>query len=767
MKSRPGSGSIAFDRRQFLSAGMGALALGGVGFTTAPLLAQDIQIGVPPDATPPAPPVPELAAPAGETIEELAARLRYDQDAIVAFVRNEIRYEAYAGVLRGAKGTLWARAGNAADQAVLLSELLTAAQVTHRFAIGPLDADTESALMDALRRNAADAPAAWDAAEASALLRHSGLQELPATPPPFDPAMEALIGEFEVHARRAVDLALASTEMSTTMISGALAEAGISLPSLPVVTLPDRERQRHAWIQIADGPDWIDADPSLPEAAAALSQAEMLETLPDEWYHWLRFEIAADEWHAGSMTRREVVSLSAASARVVDVPVALSMASADEIVELGSTVNQVLSGQKTIYPSIFADGVTVNASQPILFATDVASALDPFGDTGTEGIGEEETVSVWLRVEIASPDAAPVVVERALLDRLPPEDRANGTLDPARIAPVQTVPTEIGDDTLEQFSVLTVIHTDVARIPPTNAFVRFGRDGVFGALGVLGPALAGFRDMLGIAVETEAGFWSYPSAPNLTAFHASGADPATGEGQARIQADLLHRQRTSLPLAGAAPTSSVHPLVLSGVLDAVAEQMLLAPETRGQTADASAFATGPSVFGIFAQVADGGPEVRVVTSSADLDGIEADPQSRGYLSAALAAGQIVLVPVAPVDLGGEPVLGWWIVDPATGRTRDQLQNGMAGATTGFPGRASMNLAAAEEYSFLVRAIMWVAANARWFACLGLAAGAAFVFTGAMLRLADAAAAGAGLGQLAAYGGFGGGAVAGATIGCIG
>ncbi|MDD3446388.1 MAG: hypothetical protein PHS60_13310, partial [Zavarzinia sp.] len=48
-------------------------------------------------------------------------------EAAIAFVGNEIRYEPYAGLLRGADGTLSAGAGNDLDQAVLLARLLRSA----------------------------------------------------------------------------------------------------------------------------------------------------------------------------------------------------------------------------------------------------------------------------------------------------------------------------------------------------------------------------------------------------------------------------------------------------------------------------------------------------------------------------------------------------------------------------------------------------------------------------------------------------------------
>ena len=753
----------AVSRRTLVAAtgaGLGSLALGGLGFTTASILAQDIQLGGD-EGTPAAPPVPAPAPPAGETVEEVAARLGFDVDALVAFVRDEIRYEAYAGILRGANGALWARAGNAADKTVLLGALLDAAEVPHRFASGALDADAEAALTALLSLTGEEAVAAWDAADTAALLHHLGVDELPATPPALDAATAAQINEFHASAQQAVDLALASTDISTGMIGDALSGGGIALPPLPTATLPDSERLRHVWVQIPDGPDWIDVDPSLPEGTAIPAVTEPLDTLPDDWYHHLRIVVAADEWIAGSVARREVVSFSATSADVVDVPVALSMASSGELNEVGLAINQLLTGQKTIYPSIYAGGVTANAPNPLLFATAGGSALDPFGDAAA-GAGEGETIAVWLSVEITSPDAEPVVVERPLLDRVPPEDRAAGTVVPERIAPVTLVPTGIGDDTLEQFNVVTVIHTAVGRIPPTDAFVRFGRDEVFGALGILGPALAGFRDMLGASVETNAGYWSYPSAPNVAVFHVTGGNPDTGETQSTVRADLLYRHRASLPLADVAAAPAVHPLVLSGVLDAVAEHMLLAPETRGDPANTPGLETGPTVAGIFAAAAETGTAVRLITASADLAAVAADPASAGYLSTALDAGLVVVVPEAPVDIGGVPTLGWWIVDPATGRTRDQLQIGMASASAGWDAARVVAGGNLPGYSFLTRAIAWVVANSRALACFGAAVAFGLIASTTILGV-DPNNSGA-----VATGGLLGGGAAGAAGGlCLG
>ena len=62
-----------------------------------------------------------------------AAALNNDPNQIFAYVRDEIAFEAYSGSLRGARGTLWAQAGNTLDKASLLVALLGAAGYTAQY----------------------------------------------------------------------------------------------------------------------------------------------------------------------------------------------------------------------------------------------------------------------------------------------------------------------------------------------------------------------------------------------------------------------------------------------------------------------------------------------------------------------------------------------------------------------------------------------------------------------------------------------------------
>jgi uncharacterized membrane protein len=62
-----------------------------------------------------------------------ATALGNDPNQIFAFVRDQIRFEAYAGSVRGARGALWSMAGNTLDKASLLSALLQASGFQTRY----------------------------------------------------------------------------------------------------------------------------------------------------------------------------------------------------------------------------------------------------------------------------------------------------------------------------------------------------------------------------------------------------------------------------------------------------------------------------------------------------------------------------------------------------------------------------------------------------------------------------------------------------------
>ena len=330
-------GATALSRRQLVVAGgsgIAALALGGLGFSNAPDAANALQF----EATPPTPPQPATTSEAGESAADVAARLNYDAEAIFRFMADEINFESYPGMLRGSKGTLWARAGNSADQAVLLGELLTAAQIPWRFATAPTPAAHAEALTTLLSPTAEVAREHLERTAEAALLSAAGLEELPAEPPSLSEADQAPLDQTSALADRAFEEGGRSAAVSSAAISDTLAATGIDLPPLAAIALTPWEMSQHVWVQVADGPDWIDLDPSLPGAGQGTTSTEPASTfteVPDEWNHQLTVRVVAEENLSGSLARRDVATLTTTSVQAVDSPIGISMAPAESIGGLG------------------------------------------------------------------------------------------------------------------------------------------------------------------------------------------------------------------------------------------------------------------------------------------------------------------------------------------------------------------------------------------------------------------------------------------------
>jgi uncharacterized membrane protein len=71
-------------------------------------------------------------------IQEEAAKLNYDPQQIFRFLHEDVGYNAYAGSVRGARGTLWSGAGNALDVANLGVALMRASGVPAQYEQGTL-----------------------------------------------------------------------------------------------------------------------------------------------------------------------------------------------------------------------------------------------------------------------------------------------------------------------------------------------------------------------------------------------------------------------------------------------------------------------------------------------------------------------------------------------------------------------------------------------------------------------------------------------------
>lgn len=640
------------------------------------------------DGTPPAPPDP-TGAPTGTLIADKAAELLWDQHAIFRFVADEVLYEAYAGALRGAEGALLSRSANSVDKALLLAALLEESAIPYRFASGPLASEVAADIAGSLR-SASHEPDRLERAMTDAVQRKAAeLDQSGMAVPEDDPDVVRWVAEQRVLADRASDDAAAWAAQAMEDIVGALADASIELPSAEPESLPERERNEHVWVQVADGPRWIDLDPTVPEAQPGETPATVAQTsgeLPDELYHRVRVRVTVEELAGGTARLRDAVVREFTSAELVNVPLAITMYAPSEMASLGLGITELFSGAATFVPVIIGGMSAETADVPIVFGSDAPSVFGALDATESEtGIGEGEAVAVWYAVEVSGPDREPAIAQRTWIDRLAPEMRASGELDPAAILPVTVTQGADGAVSVAEIEKTIILSVEPAPLPLTVGLLDDTVSELFANANLLGLARGELRTGLTFQHEIPAGFRSAIVVPHVTAFVFQPVVASSGDDELGVLIDLMHHMPAIVPIdAQAASTPPGHPGVLAGVLDHVSERLLIDMITNGTDGaggDAKPASTVPAnVSTVFDLAREQGIPFRVIQQEAELDTLDVPgAAARDRIASALARGQVVVLPARPVAFGGEARLGWWIVDPATGVTVDQMDDG-AGAS---------------------------------------------------------------------------------------
>lgn len=234
----------------------------------------------------------ETVTPAHD-LEEFLFSVAFDAEAIVEFVTNSVKFEPYAGALKGAKGTLSARAGNALDQALLLATLLKDAGADARIVRTNLPRDftvalARAALEDPERAPLTGKPARFEAS-VSAIANKIGLSQAPEV---------ASAGPARAPSKQAVEIA---RQLART------------------VSMDDRTEQLRRALEdyffvewrIGPGDAWQAAHPAFGSEPAPTSLAAneyFGSTIPDELQHRIRFEIGIETLKAGKIEQKLVAT---------------------------------------------------------------------------------------------------------------------------------------------------------------------------------------------------------------------------------------------------------------------------------------------------------------------------------------------------------------------------------------------------------------------------------------------------------------------------
>jgi hypothetical protein len=421
--------TIVLDRRRFIQlSAVTGLAIVGTAAGSTLVLAQE--------------PSPGSGAP--DRLADLATALGHDPERIFRFVQDEIRYEPYAGILRGATGTLLAHAGNSVDQAILLASLLRQSGLPVRYLTGSLDSAAVEALMASTvtdvdtARTWLDQALVTDADVASGITWVTGAGPVPPVQTAALPTLTQLAEGLA--ADRAAYAPAAASQLQQTLetITAALAANGITVPG-QVTSLPALEQTGHTWVEWSDGTTWFDLDPSTMGGTATVAATGPLDELPDELRHRIDFAVTAETYAGGALTQEPILEASAFADELVNTGVLFTHVPAKALGDI-DLVGGIGAG--TPYNAVLVIGPNVNLGTTSI-TIGGSDGGDLFGGAltgGDGGIVDGEAAAEWLDVRLTSPGNEPVTARRAIFDRIGAVVRESGVVDPQAVSPA-----ELGD----------------------------------------------------------------------------------------------------------------------------------------------------------------------------------------------------------------------------------------------------------------------------------------------------------------------------------
>lgn len=581
-------------------------------------------------------------------LAERARTLGSSVEPLFAFVRDRIRYEAYPGVLRGAEATYLARAGNAADRALLLAAMLTQAGIQTRFAMGRLAGDRVSALFERIFEEPI-------ALEADAAGPGSG----------SDPDAEAFLSRLRARAAR--DYARVAPLLS-----------GIKVSATAPVADVRREIEDHVWVQAQINGQWTDLDPSFRDAQVGqrfASDAETTEVLPERLYQQVTVRVIVETLSGTELDTQTALTFTARAAELMEKYVLFVH------VQEGGLAGGIaggIQGPDAWTPGLYVHG-SLHTGSPIVFSGGVTpppQGAAPrgglpgiFGPRGALRGAAREFVSESLEFLLRLPGGQTGTVRRILVDRADAAWRQSGTHDPAGLRAlardeqgltdprtVHNIWFNAGRHDLYAFAQETaelmraLRPADPAALPPAGAPLESLLPPF--ALQTL-PWLIASDHLIIPALNDHPGVRLYSDSPRVV-IASYGIDPSQGPGGFVVLYDLrrdhLRAAVREERFAGAARDRKLWFGLLEGALE----------HEIGALYAAATGSPRSSITSTSTLLDDQG--VVLIASGAAAPDI-GDPETRARITSAVARGMVLVVP-RRILAGGPPA--WWELDPASG-----------------------------------------------------------------------------------------------------
>lgn len=630
-------------------------------------------------------------------LEALTDRLDWDTEAIVRFVRQEIEFEQYPGLLRGPRGTLFSRAGNSLDQAALLAKLLKDVGFDARIARGRLMSEQARTLLAQMPPRRADAPDAVDPEQWQRLAAQSQDDEL----------IRALDG-----------VPPSATEIDLAVETAGLLEKTLEDHGARNRDLSDeliQEARDYFWVEYRDSAagGWVVEQPVFSDPQSAfqgLEAAEHLEdTVPEALQHQVRLAVFVERAELGSLKTHQVVpdwqrpaaNLIGRSFWIFNYPNGFD----DDLFELDL---EEAIGESELFTPLFNGEVLPGTSGFDLDGVPydlTAEGMDTFGATpifrtvgdkadeavaALQGLGKQEETpdraryltAQWIDYTLIAPGGQEHTFRRYLFDRIGPAARDSGDLSGfsfERAKPwlpfsAEELTVATGDQP-RGLALDEMLNDRIALAQLRRGYLESGEltSESFDRLttesrGSGAATLFALLQSLDADLQDHTRAATYRSAPTVVSLHWH----LPAEDRMTVSTDMVGNQHRSRDWQDS--QSARNDLRLRGVWETIAERrafaMLGLPVEDAQTP--------------FTMVEDARPDPDrlVVISPGDksrlaLSGVPADQQV--LIGAQLEKGySVALLPDQPRDR-----LAWWRIDPHSGTVTGFLPNGRGATATEY------------------------------------------------------------------------------------
>ncbi len=627
------------------------------------------------------------------SLDDSVFELDFDAVSIAQFVQDSIRFQAYPGLLRSARGTLISRSGNALDQGVLLARLLKDAGFEARIAVGELQLDDANRLLGQMT-----GPGNWSASwsPSSRGRVEEWLNERASGLPDADSVRSEMTG-----------IAEEATALATQVHE---AFEGIGSSDEHVHDRLVQESRDYFWVEYRLGPGdaWIEAHPAFGDAVAPSVEAMsyLADNVPADLQHRVRIAVKLEKRLGGALEEVDLMSAwerPAANAAYLPQTIAVlpyngRAADSNQYLQTAASDAElfVVTWNDSIAPgaqvfTLQGDTLPLDALNPAgefikqvsdraAMAVDALSGIGLSAEEDAERGPAKRLERLWIEYTLIAPDGSERETRRYLLDT---DDEGNrlvhqqmvadsGWLNEARAAMLQSRTLLVGTGPVNPTWLTRKLVTTAKE--GRSTLIELERRASDSDPSI-GPSVLNGLDPLPdtrwikylFATHSSTGFGqdqaAYLHQPTLVSFNHGVRE--SGDGlRGYEQVDILFNARRVVELEAGRWASRPETAALAGVLETRAEQRQM--EARGGAPGASAYRSLSQASGRLKAVRPDRPS--------DLEALDLSPGAMLAAQRELNSGYVLVVPSSGV------VNHWWRVDPSTGTA-----TGMAIGAGGYGG----------------------------------------------------------------------------------